>query len=107
MVYIQSITDTPSARFGYDNNPSVLIGGPMSRSTDFTGKGLPPLSQKDATTGAILHNLGKRPRKNVVGILKTIGIHEDYIDDALKGRPYGAKVIDLDEYRWMRLFDEL
>jgi len=79
----------------------------MSRSTDYTRKELLLLSQKDVTTDAILHTLGNRPRKNAAGIPKTIGIHEDYIDDALKGRPYGAKVIDLDEYRWMRLFDEL
>jgi hypothetical protein len=79
----------------------------MSRSTDFTDKELQPLSQKDVSSGAILHTLGDRPRKKAAEILKNIGIHEDYIDDALKGRPYGAKVIDLAEYRWMRLFDEL
>ena len=106
MIYIQFIK-RPNYRLGYDNNPSALIGGPVSRSTEFTGKELRPLTRKDVTTGAILHTLGRRPRKNAAKILKDSGIHEDYIDDALKGRPYGAKVIDLAEYRWMRLFDEL
>jgi hypothetical protein len=79
----------------------------MSRSTNTTGKELQTHIQKDVTSGAILHVLGDHPRKNTARILKDVGIHEDYIDDALKGRPYGAKVIDLAEYRWMRLFDEL
>jgi len=79
----------------------------MSRSTDYKGKELQPLNQKHLTTGAILHTLADRPRKKAAEVLKDMGIHEDYIEDALSGRPYGAKVIDLAEYRWMRLFDEL
>jgi hypothetical protein len=79
----------------------------MARSTKFTGKELTPVARKNATSGAILLSLGDRPRKKAAELLKDLGIHEDYIDDALKGRPYGAKVIDLDEYRWMRMFDEL
>lgn len=79
----------------------------MARFTDLTDKEAPPFGRKDATPGAILLSLGDRPRKKAAELLKRIGIHEDYIDDALKGRPYGAKVIDLDEYRWMRMFDEL
>ena len=79
----------------------------MSHPTDFTGKELPPPARQDINAGAILLTLGDRPRKKAAGILKNMGIHEDYIDDALKGKPYGAKVIDLAEYRWMRLFDEL
>lgn len=79
----------------------------MSHLLDFTGKELKPHTQKDITAGAILNTLGNHPRKRAAEILKNMGIHEDYIDDALKGKPYGAKVIDLAEYRWMRLFDEL
>lgn len=79
----------------------------MSHSSNFTGSELQPPIRKDITAGAILYNLGDHPRKKASEMLKNMGIHEDYIDDALKGRPYGAKVIDLAEYRWMRLFDEL
>lgn len=79
----------------------------MSHSSNFNGKKLQSPVRKDISTGAILHNLGDHPRKKATKMLKNIGIHEDYIDDALKGKPYGAKVIDLAEYRWMRLFDEL
>lgn len=79
----------------------------MSHSSNFTGKELQPLIRKNITAGAILHNLSDYPRKRATEILKNSGIHEDYIDDALKGKPYGAKVINLAEYRWMRLFDEL
>jgi len=82
-------------------------GGPMSHSTDFTGNELPFPVRKNVTSDAILNTLGDRPRKRAAEIPKDMGIHEDYIDDALKGKPYGAKVIDLAEYRWMRLFDEL
>jgi hypothetical protein len=79
----------------------------MSHPTHFTGKETHPLLRNDVTTSSILNSLGEHPRQKAAEILKSIGIHEDYIDDALKGRPFGAKVIDLDEYRWMRLFDEL
>lgn len=79
----------------------------MSRTPNSTDKEQQPLIRKDTTTGAILHTLGDHPRKKAAEMLKGMGIHEDYIDDALKGKPYGAKVIDLAEYRWMRLFDEL
>ena len=47
------------------------------------------------------------PKKKAVGILRNMGIHVDYIAAAMKGEPYGAKVIDLDEYRWMRKLDDL
>lgn len=77
----------------------------MSHLLSFTGKELKPHPRKDITAGAI--TLGDHPRKRAVEILKSMGIHDDYIDDALKGKPFGAKVIDLAEYRWMRLFDEL
>jgi hypothetical protein len=80
---------------------------PMAHVTEFTGKNFQSLIRRDIAPGAIFHTLGNRPREKAVKIVKTLGIHEDYIDDALKGRPYGAKVIDLDEYRWMRNFDEL
>ncbi len=79
----------------------------MSHPTDFTVKELQTTAQGDINAGAILLTLGDRPRKKAAEMLKNMGIHEDYIDDALKGKPYGAKVIDLAEYRWMRLFDEL
>ncbi len=79
----------------------------MARPTDLTGKHLQPFSRQNVTPGAILISLGDRPRKKTAEILTGLGIHKDYIDDALKGKPYGAKVIDLEEYRWMRLFDEL
>lgn len=79
----------------------------MSHLLNFTGKEPKPHIRKDITAGAVLHTLGNHPRNKAVEILKDMGIHEDYIDDALKGKPYGAKVIDLEEYRWMRLFDEL
>jgi hypothetical protein len=79
----------------------------MSHSTDFTGKQLPHRhTQKDVTPGVILHIPAGRPRKNAK-MLKGNGIHGNCIEDALKGSPHVAKVIDLAEYRWMRLFDEL
>ena len=79
----------------------------MSHLLNFTGKELKSHTRKDITAGTILDTLGAHPRKRAAEMLKNMGIHEDYIDDALKGKPYGAKVIDLAEYRWMRLFDEL
>jgi tRNA(Ile)-lysidine synthase TilS/MesJ len=74
---------------------------------NFTGREFRHPTRKHITPGTILHPLGDYPRKKAIEMLKSTGIHEDYIDDALKGNPYGAKVIDLAEYRWMRLFDEL
>jgi hypothetical protein len=79
----------------------------MSHTINFISKELRHPIQKDFTSDSILHTLGDTPRKKAAEMLKNMGVHEDYIDDALKGRPYGAKVIDLAEYRWMRLFDVL
>jgi hypothetical protein len=79
----------------------------MSQTINFNSRELRHPIRNHITPDAILHTLGDSPRKKAVETLKAMGIHEDYIDDALEGRPYGAKVIDLAEYRWMRLFDEL
>lgn len=79
----------------------------MSQTINFTGRELHHPIRNDISPDTILHTLGDRPRKKAIEMLKDMGIHEDYIDDALRGKPYGAKVIDLAEYRWMRLFDEL
>lgn len=79
----------------------------MAHMINFTGREFRHPTQKDIIPGTTLHTLGDYPRKKAAEMLKSMGIHEDYIDDALKGKPYGAKVIDLSEYRWMRLFDEL
>lgn len=79
----------------------------MSQPTNINNQELQPATLKDPSSGAILYALDDHPRKKVRNVTKHTGIHEDYIDDALKGKPYGAKVIDLEEYRWMSLFDEM
>ena len=81
----------------------------MEHSKNVTGRLPKPLIGGKASSDAVLLSFMDHPRKKAADLLKNVKRHKNIIDNTLKGTgpPCGAKVIDLDEYRWMKMFDEL